>query len=99
MAVGEALSQAEVAAQNYQLAGIRRVGAVQIASLSTSAITLDTAPAEVVLDACLNLSEADLVGPDGESVTSPDDPDRAAATVFVRDYPDRGGWLVASICR
>jgi hypothetical protein len=97
VAVGEALSQAQVAAQNYQLAGITRVGVVQLAALTPSTVNLGSDPAEVVLDACLDVSETDLIGPDGESVTNPGDPDRLAATAYVRDYPDRGGWLVARI--
>jgi cytoskeletal protein RodZ len=97
VAIGEALTQAQVAAENYQLAGIRRVGGVELAALTASGVTLTSDPPEVVLDACLDVSETDLIGPDGESVTSPDDPDRLAATAFVREYPERGGWRVARI--
>jgi hypothetical protein len=97
VAVGEALTQAQVAAENYRLAGIRRVGGVELASLTASAVNLASDPPEVVLDACLDVSDTDLIGPDGESVTSPDDPERLAVTAFVREYPDRGGWLVARI--
>lgn len=97
VAIGQALSEAQVAAENYQLAGITRVGKVEVAALTPSEVSLETEVREVTLEVCLDVSGTDLIGPDGESVVSPDDPDRLASTAFVRDYLDRGGWLVARI--
>lgn len=99
VAVGDALSQAQVSTENYRLAGITQVGQPEIASLETQSVELGAdggAVPEVVLDACLDVTGFDLVQ-DGQSVLDPNTPDRLASVVTVREYPERGGWLVASV--
>jgi hypothetical protein len=100
VAVGDALSQAQVTTENYRLAGITQVGRPEIASLEPQSVELGTgggaAVPEVVLDACLDVTGFDLVQ-DGQSVLDPNAPERVASVVTVREYPERGGWLVASV--
>lgn len=99
VAIGEELSEAKVAVENYNLAGITQVGQLGVASLEPQSVSLaseDGAVPEVILDACLDLTEYDVVQ-DGESVLDPNAPDRAASIVTVRNYADRGGWLVARV--
>lgn len=99
VAVGDALEQARVEAENYRVAGISQVGELEVASLEPQTVSLAAtggAVPEVVLDVCLNASTFDLVQ-DGKSVLDPNRPVRVKSVVTVRDYPERGGWLVASI--
>lgn len=99
VAIGDAFEQARVAAENYRVAGISQVGELEVASLEPQTVSLATtggAVPEVVLDVCLDASSFDLVQ-DGESVLDPNRPTRVKSVVTVRDYPERGGWLVASL--
>lgn len=99
VAIGQALREAQIAAENYRLAGINQVGQPEVASLEAQSVSLtaegDAVP-EVTLDACLDLTDFDLVQ-EGRSVLDPNAPERAGSVVTIRNYPDRGGWLVASI--
>lgn len=99
VAIGDALDQVRVETENYRLAGITQVGRPELASLEAQSVSLPSdagAVPEVIFDACLDLTNFDLVQ-NGESVIDPNTPDRAGSVVTVRNYPDRGGWLVASI--
>ena len=99
VAVGDALNQSQLATKNYRIAGIKQVGRPKLASQEAHSVALATnagAVPEVVLKVCLDVTGFDLVR-NGKSVIAPHGPDRLGSVVTVRNYPKRGGWLVASI--
>lgn len=98
VAVGVALTEAGLEAGDAAKSGQRLAGSVALASLEVLSVSLradgDYVP-EVVLQACEDYSQVDVLGPDGQSVKDEAGASRYRNLVTVRNYPDLGGWLVA----
>jgi hypothetical protein len=98
VAVGVALTEAGLEAGDAAKSGQRLAGSIDPASLEVVSVGLradgEYVP-EVVLEACEDYSQVDVLDVDGQSVKEQAGATRYRNVVTVRQYPDLGGWLVA----
>ncbi len=83
--------------------GARQIGDVVVASLEVTSVDLEVGPGsypKVVLEACLDVSDVDVIDSTGKSLVTADRLDRSASTVTLHRYEpgtpgaEAGGWYV-----
>lgn len=91
--------------RNWQRDGWIQHGTSAVVDFVAQGVSLDNSAPDngvvptVQVDVCVDVSEVDVVGPDGRSVVAADRPDRSWERLWVSNYdyeadPD-GGWRVA----
>jgi hypothetical protein len=86
--------------------GLHQIGDTKVAELTVQAVSLDNSDPRggkvptVQVDVCYDVSDADLLNKDGESVVTPDRPEtgwiRHSVANYEWDSDPTGAWRVAS---
>ena len=106
VAIGTQLTAQTKLVKEGRQRGLRQVGSTRIAHLTVQSINLDNSDPSsgkvptVTVDVCWDVSDADLVDKNGQSVVSPDRPDRGWTRYTVANYhwgsDPSGGWRITS---
>ncbi|MCB0909868.1 MAG: hypothetical protein KDB63_22455 [Nocardioidaceae bacterium] len=105
VAISIQLSAERTLIARQRSAGLRQVGATNIAALKVQSVNLDNSDPSlgkvpvVQVDVCWDVSHADLVDKSGTSVVSPDRPDRGWTRYTVANYHwsanPSNGWRIS----
>ncbi|MFT4109070.1 hypothetical protein [Propionicimonas sp.] len=93
IAVGSALQDLQVNAQEMAEDGIRQVGSPKVVTSTVTKKKLSAKPPRVTVRLCLDYTDVDLVAPDGTSVKDRTAQQRVPSTLVLHEID--GKWLVA----
>lgn len=106
VAIGTQLSAQTKLVKKGRQKGLRQVGLTRVTQVTAQSVNLDNSDPSagkvptVTVDVCWDVSDADLVDKNGQSVVSPDRPDRGWTRYTVANYHwsanPSGGWRIAS---
>lgn len=104
VAIGGELDTQTLFTHNQRKAGNRQVGDTQVVKVVVQSVNLDNSPQgqtpTVQLDVCWDVSAGDVLDRNGQSIVSPDRPDRGWTRYTVANHRwkanPQDGWRVAS---